>query len=133
MKKDKERTIFDFVYADRVYDSVTPTEEPDFTVTNADGAFGVEITEFYFSQSEARIQNIPGYFQEILERQNYRHKDDVVPLSVAEMTIQTGDNRRPSFNVRGIVQRLPSIAEYVQKIAELIEHKNKRFQTYISG
>jgi hypothetical protein len=132
-KKNKERTIFDLVYSGRAFDSVTPTEEPDFTVKNADGEFGVEITEFYSSQSEARIKNIPEYFQEILEGKKYRHKDDIVPLDVAEITVQPGDNRRPSFNVKGIARRLPSIDEYVKKIAELIEHKNKRFQTYISG
>jgi len=132
-KKNKERTIFDLVYSGRAFDSVTPTEEPDFTVKNADGEFGVEITEFYSSQSEARIKNIPEYFQEILEGKKYRHKDDIVPLDVAEITVQPGDNRRPSFNVKGIARRLPSIDEYVKKIAGLIEHKNKRFQTYISG
>src|SRR5713101_2273510 len=102
MKKNKERTIFDLVYAGRAFDSVTPTEEPDFRVKNADGEFGVEITEFYFSQSEARIKNIPGYFQEILERKNYKHKDDVVPLEVKEITVLPHDNRKPSFKVEGL-------------------------------
>ena len=132
-KKNKERTIFDLVYAGRAFDSVTPTEKPDFTVKNADGEFGVEITEFYFSQSEARIKNIPGYFQEILEGKKYRHKDDAVPLDVAEITVQPGDNRRPNFNVKGIVRQLPRFDEYIKKISELIEQKNKRFKNYITG
>ncbi len=133
MKKNKERTIFDLVYSGRPFDSVTPTEEPDFKVKNAYGEFGVEITEFYFSQSEARMKNIPGYFTEILEGKKYRHKDDIVPLDVAEITVQPGDNRRPGFNVKGIVRQLPRIDEYVKKISELIEHKNKRFKNYITG
>jgi hypothetical protein len=132
MKKDKERTIFDLVYSARAFDSVTPTEEPDFTVKNADGEFGVEITEFYFSHSEARIKNIPGYAQEILEGKKYRHKDDVVPLEVKEFTVLPGDNRRPSFKVEGLLRQLPSIDEYVKKIAELIARKNRRFKHYIT-
>ncbi len=52
---------------------------------------------------------------------------------MAEITVEPGDNRRPSFNVKGIVRPLPSIDEYVKKIAELIEHKTKRFKVYISG
>src|SRR6266516_2578271 len=133
VKKNKERTIFDFVYSDRVFDSVTPTEEPDFTVKNADGEFGVEITEFYFSQSEARIKNISGYTQEILVEKKYRHKDDVIPLEVKEFKVEPGDNRRPSFKAEGIMSELPTIDEYVKKISELIEHKNERFRNYIRG
>lgn len=133
MKKNKERTIFDLVYAGRVIDSVTPAEEPDFKVKNADGEFGVEITEFYFSQSEARMKNIPGYFTEILEEKKYRHKDDVVPLEVKEFTVLPSDNRSPSFKVEGFMRQVPRIDEVVKKISELIEHKNKRFKNYITG
>ncbi len=132
-KKNKEKTIFDLVYSGRAFDSVTPTEEPDFKVKNADGEFGVEITEFYFSQSEARMKNIPGYFTEILEEKKYRHKDDVIPFEVKEFTILPGDNRRPSFKEEGLLRQLPSIDEYVKKISELIEHKNKRYKNYITG
>ena len=133
MKKNKERTIFDLVYAGRVIDSVTPAEEPDFKVKNADGEFGVEITEFYFSQSEARMKNIPGYFTEILAEKKYRHKDDIVPLEVKEFTVLPSDNRSPSFKVEGFMRQVPRIDEVVKKISELIEHKNKRFKNYITG
>src|SRR6266516_4173393 len=133
VKKNKERTIFDFVYSDRVFDSVIPTEEPDFKVKNADGEFGVEITEFYFSQSRARIKNIPGYFREIVDEKKYRHNDDIAPLEVKELTVIPGDNRRPSFQVDGIIEEQPSIDEYVNKISELIENKNRRFKKYIMG
>ena len=129
VKKNKERTIFDFVYSDRVFDSVTPTEEPDFKVKNADGEFGVEITEFYFSQSRARIKNIPGYAGEILNEKRYRHKDDIVSLKVEEVTVLPGDDRRPSFQVDGIIEQQPRIDEYVNKISELIENKNRRFKS----
>ncbi len=132
-KKSKERTIFDFVYADRRVDSVTPTEEPDFKVKNADGEFGVEITEFYFSQSQARIKNISGYAMEILGGKKYRHKDDIASLAVAEVTVLPGDNRGPEFNVEAIIQEVPKADEYIEKISELIEHKNKRFNRYTMG
>jgi hypothetical protein len=79
-KKDKERKIFDFVYSDRVLKSVTPNEEPDFKVENKDGEFGVEITEFYYSHSVARLNNIPTYLTEIIKDRKYRHKDDMIPL-----------------------------------------------------
>ena len=132
-KKNKERTIFDFVYADRRVDSVTPTEEPDFKVKNVDGEFGVEITEFYFSQSQARIKNISGYAMEILDGKKYRHKDDIASLVVDEITIVPGDNRGPNFNVEAIIQEVPKGDEYIEKISELIEHKNKRFNRYTLG
>jgi len=132
-KKNKERTIFDFVYAGRLVDSVTPTEEPDFKVKNADGEFGVEITEFYFTQSQARLINIPSYGTEILDKKKYRHKDDITPLEVKEFTVVPHDNRRPSFKVEGLMQEMPDMNEYAIRISELIERKNKLFRNYIAG
>jgi hypothetical protein len=132
-KKKKERNIFDFVYADRVLTSVAPSEEPDFKVKNADCEFGVEITEFYFSHSLARIRNIPGYAMEILEEGKYRHKDDFTPLAVKEFTVEPGDNRRPSFKVQGFMQERPKINDYVNKVSAVIEHKNTRFAIYVTG
>lgn len=132
MKKSKEQAIFNLVYAGRPIHSVTPSEEPDFRVTNADGEFGVEITEFYFTQSQARLRNIPSYGLEILDQKTYRHKDDIVPLEVKEFTVVPNDGR-PSFTVEGLIQDIPSMQEYVVKISELIETKNKLFGKYSVG
>lgn len=132
IKKKKERKIFDCVYSDRPIDSVTPSEEPDFKVKNVYGEFGVEITEFYFTQSQARLTNIPSYGIEILDTKKYRHKDDIVPLEVKEMTIVPNDGRS-SFKVEGLMQEVPPMQEYVTKISELIENKNKLFRNYIVG
>jgi len=131
-KKSKEQAIFNLVYAGRPIESVIPSEEPDFRVKNADGEFGVEITEFYFTHSQARLRNIPSYGIEILDTKKYRHKDDIVPLEVKEFTIIPNDGS-PSFTVEGLIQQVLPMPEYVAKISELIEDKNKLFSKYSAG
>ena len=133
MDKNKERMIFDCVYSDRVLASVIPAEEPDFIAENVDGKFGVEVTEFYFSQSKARLRNIPGYTAEILDNNKYRHKHDIKLLKPKEVMITPGDNRGPSYKTNAIIEERPSIYEYVNKILDLIENKNKRFESYKVG
>ena len=60
-KKDRERAILELVYDVARFDSVRDSESPDFELRyhNEEKYFGVEITEFYLCDSDARIKNIP--------------------------------------------------------------------------
>ena len=79
-KKDKERRIFDLVYADRSLDEVKDSENPDFLVrflpTTAYFDFGVEVTKYYLTETNARIDNIAGYTRGLLNGCDFKHKDD---------------------------------------------------------
>ncbi|MEG6585324.1 hypothetical protein [Dendrosporobacter sp. 1207_IL3150] len=61
-KKLKEISIVNLIYSDVEY-QITPSEEPDFIIINkkAKYSFGVEVTEYYHNESNARIRNIPNY------------------------------------------------------------------------
>jgi hypothetical protein len=134
-KKKKERAILDLVYSANSFKSIAENEEPDFKIQhNFKGLeFGVEVIEFYFSQSRARINNIPGYVSGIISKNGYKHKDDINALSVKEFTLIPGDGRKTQQKIKGIFQEQPKVDEYIEKITELIESKNKRFSSYIDG
>jgi hypothetical protein len=88
-KKARERWIFDMVYGERDGLQIIDCETPDFLVCLANGLpeFGVEIAEFYFSESQARLVHIPGYIRDLLNGGEFRHKDDRCARSSAKVTL----------------------------------------------
>jgi hypothetical protein len=59
-RKERERAILHMVYGNNELREVVDGESPDFRVKRVgqDVAFGVEVTEFYFSESNAgMVQN----------------------------------------------------------------------------
>lgn len=134
-RKREERAILSLIYSDEKYALITPTEEPDFKIKHHSNGieFGVEVTEFYYSQSRARINNIPGYVGKIISERKYKHKDDITTLAIKELALIPGDNRRTQRKISGIFQEQPNIDKFVNKVSELIEDKNRRFSKYIDG
>ncbi|MGA2068977.1 MAG: hypothetical protein ABSG86_28740 [Thermoguttaceae bacterium] len=83
MDKRQERRIFDYVFGRRDVLDVTECERPDFVCrVSASFSFGVEVAEFYVSESEARLRKIEGYAEGLLTNEEYRHKDDKVRIPV---------------------------------------------------
>jgi hypothetical protein len=134
-KKKREREILGLIYSRNNYKAITAGENPDFEIKLKGGnlKFGVEITEFYYSESHARINNIPGYAVDIINKEGYRHKDDPKLLEVGDFTLIPGDNRKAQEKIKGILSKLPHKDEYISKIAELIEKKSQRFDDYVVG
>lgn len=76
-KQRNEQRIFDTVYGNTNHLNTTHGDKPDFLVSLVDDLkFGVEITEFFQSESQARLNNIPSYISELLDGKSMRHKDD---------------------------------------------------------
>lgn len=134
-KKKKERHVLGLVYLEEDFEKVTPNEEPDFKIKHKFNnlEFGVEVTEFYLSQSRARINNIPGYVSAIINQRQYKHKDDIHSLDVKEFTLIPGDGRKTQQKIKGILQEQPKVEEYVENVAKLIDRKNKHFDSYLDG
>jgi hypothetical protein len=130
-KKQIERDILSLVYENNKYGQIVDSERPDFRIKNKgfDIPFGVEITEFYFSQSNARIRNIPDYFTEILDSDQYRHKDDKKILEVVEFEIFAPDGTSKG-KTRGVFQEAPPPNEYVEMIRSAILNKEQKFKEY---
>lgn len=121
------------VYTKDRIGEIVAGENPDFKIRNnyQQDFFGIEVTELYYSESNARLDNIEGYFGEILDSKRFRHKKDVKDLAVKQFTLQS--DGKPDQQVEGIMLEHPSISDYVQMVVDIINKKSARIQDYIQG
>jgi hypothetical protein len=131
MDKQKERNLLGLIYNDSEYAEIVDSEEPDFNIRhkNSTYRFGVEVTEFYYTESNARLRNIINYFTELTENEKYRHKKDKRDLEVREFTI-ISDQGVDKGKAKGILQELPTIDKYVDMITERICSKEAKLSGY---
>lgn len=128
-KKLKEISILNKIYSESKYKKVTKRENPDFEIEHSSGyKFGVEIIELYFSESNARIKNIPYYVSNILSNKNYKHKDDIVKLEVRKLTVIS--DGKLDKEIEGIIQELPPKDDLINMITEIIINKCKKYDNY---
>lgn len=126
-KKQEERRIFDLVYGDKSFYEVKYFESPDFLVRYFSNTpyFGVEITEYYLTETNARLDNIADYSDQLLDGNDYKHKDDRKVLSVTNIDIVNEDGSVQFKNVPAIAQELPSLNKCAYDISERIMSKAK--------
>lgn len=129
-KKQRERRIFDMVYGDVSFAEVTDNECPDFLVRLFDGSpyFGVEVTEFYQTETSARLQSISGYSHQLLAGEDFKHKDDRESLEVAKVDIVNEDNSIHAKGVPAIIQRVPPPSECARQVAQRIQTKTQQIR-----
>lgn len=133
-KKHRERAILELVYDVGRFDSVRDSESPDFELRhhNEEKYFGVEITEFYLSDSDARIKNIPNYMTELFSGGNPRHKDDINTLRVEKVAWRKADGSEEKI-IDAIKHKLPEISTYVRMVASVVERKSQKLAVYEHG
>jgi hypothetical protein len=124
-KKQKERRIFNLVYADRSFDEIKESENPDFLVRYFPNMsfFGVEVTEYYLTETNARIDNITGYSGELLNGNDFKHKDDGKVLKVTEIDFIDEHDIIRAKNVPAIKQEMPPLSKCAYDIAGRIISK----------
>lgn len=132
-KKTRERIILKMVYDLDSFEKVIDNESPDFRLKypTENEFFGIEITEFYFSESNARLKNIPSYVTELIRDNKYRHKDDKENIKIDEIKILRDEEVVDTTD--SIIQELPSPKEYFEMILETILNKSTKTADYSSG
>ena len=127
-KQDVEKYILSLVYKDNQNLEIAHEDKPDFWITNNKHRFGVEITEIYKNESDARLSNIPNYTGDLLDFEKYRHKDDYDALIVDDIEIigEDGDKR----TTKAVIQSVPGIREFSVRLSACIENKNKLSSGY---
>ena len=97
------------------------------------GRFGVEVTEFFDTESRARLERIEGYAGDLLAGKDFKHKDDRRLLKVTKVDYETKDGRGRITGVPAIMQRNPSHAELDRALAERVNEKAKSLPDEIDG
>lgn len=92
--------------------------------------FGVEVTEFYDTESDARARNHPTYVSDLLAGGGHMHKDDVSVLSVARVSIQGPDGVVKQTDVSAILRELPTYDDKAKQLAAAIAKKDEDVATY---
>jgi hypothetical protein len=130
-KLETQRKILDFIYKAIPGIIIQEYDKPDFKLKYKDYKyyFGVEVTEFYFDETSARLRNVSAYLDDLLTDKKFLHKKDRRNLKVQKVTIisKSGENKGEP---EAVIYKLPSLASCRDKIDQLIREKNNRFSEY---
>jgi hypothetical protein len=132
-QKERERHLLEMVYQTDEFSRIIEGERPDFTLEHRANfaPFGAQVTEFYYTESDARLKNIPGYRNDLIENREYHHKDDKDVLEVGEIKVLRSDDKSIKLQTDVIIRDdLPSPSEYSQMIANRIEQKGNKYSDY---
>ena len=131
-KKLKEKRIVNLIYHDSEY-LITDSEEPDFILVHIIGnySFGVEVTEYYLNQSNARIRNIANALTERLQTGDCKHNRDKAELREESIKIASAAKRRKKVAQEPLtIQLPPDVEKYVEGLIGRIIDKNEKLKHY---
>jgi hypothetical protein len=129
MDKKREHSCLNAVFG-RMNLRVSEAEEPDFVCSVASGfSFGVEVTEFYRTESDARLARIDGYATDLISGGNHRHKDDRQQIPVKDVIYRRNETGE-EIPLKAISREIPSHRVTVQSLLERIAAKNGKYVRY---
>lgn len=139
MNKLEEKAILRMVYDEKAYAIIDDNcERPDFIVKDNNSVqFGVEITEYFNTESAARLVKVPNYTNRILDEsipvdKKYIHKKDKKILKVDTISILNEDGS-VKYDAKAIVQENLSRERYLESIVNIIDTKNEKGKFYNSN
>lgn len=132
-KKEEERNILNMIFSDE-YFTIKGDEEPDFILSTKKDKyeFGVEITEFFYKEANARLYNIPNYINIFTNPEGNNRKPHKKDRNKFDVKIATAinENNNSIFSINGIVEKCLSPKEKGDKLAECIIKKEGRLKSY---
>lgn len=129
MDKHEEKRVVCSVMPPGWLTSVKESEAPDFLcVANGVTYLGVEVTELFFDQSDARLKKVRDYGLSILKNRAYRHKDDIRNLPVEMVTFNEFEGQPKEFE--GIFRLLPPAGERLKLLNSAIMKKALKLKEY---
>lgn len=134
MDKQTEKNILEMVYESNRLSNLKESESPDFLVSNIgeEIPFGVEVTELFIDESNARLKKVPNYLFDLLDNEAFIHKDDKEVFDVSELSIIDKNNRVVSKQM-GLTRKKTLHKDYIYKLIHTIEQKNSRIDVYLRG
>lgn len=135
MNKNDERKILNMIFTEEEY-LIVDSEEPDFILTNKkyEATFGVEITESYKDEANARLMHRKGYIDIIIDPDDNEHKGkankgDREKLPVHELTVLNDDNTYGD-TIKAIVSKARHPNEVGNTLLKCIEKKENKLENY---
>ncbi|MGA7496705.1 MAG: hypothetical protein WBX00_08260 [Isosphaeraceae bacterium] len=129
MDKKQERRVFDAVFG-RLGLTVAEQEEPDFVCSQPGMEnFGVEVTEFFLTESDARLERIGSYACDLIAGGDYRHKDDPKEIKVQNVIYRSAPMGQ-EIPLNAIGRPIPPHRESLSTLLPKIAHKNGKFPRY---
>jgi hypothetical protein len=107
---------------------VTPRERPDFALTNWAGGkpFGVEVTQLFIHESQARFNLIAGYAHRLWSGGSHLHKKDVKVLQSVTVEVKDKDGNVRHTDLPAVIMETPDIATFRSGLCEAIRTKATR-------
>ena len=133
VNKDDERRAFDLAYRSHDQWTITPGESPDFIcLRHGQPILGVEVTELWQHETDARLSKIGGYFDSLLDGGEVAHKDDRYVAKVETIQLLPRDSLDPIAEIPAIMRKHPSPAERAKLLDAALAGKEKRVSGYLS-
>ncbi|MET9767713.1 hypothetical protein [Streptomyces sp. NPDC006415] len=131
-KGERERRAFNLIYDDSEYHSVCHSDSPDFLVRQFETSpvFGVEVTDAYETEADARIEQHPRYIAKLLDGARHMHKDDAQILPVVEVEVTDRDGNVKHTNMPAIIRPNPTTRMRAEILTRILRRKNERFSVY---
>ncbi len=133
MDKSLEHSLFEYVYGKPAWWQVIQSEAPDFLcVTNGVCILGVEVTELFTDESDARLMKIDGYSLHLLDGGDFLHKDDKDTIKVDRVKyIKKEENNGPE--ITAIIKELPNFRTKASLLSATIQNKEVKVTKYLES
>lgn len=92
---------------------------------------GVEVTELWQHETDARLSKISGYFDSLLDGGDVVHKDDRVVAKVETVQLVPKDSLEPIATVPAIMRKHPSPSERAELFGAALAAKEGRVSNYL--
>lgn len=119
--KEEERAQLKLVYMEREFDSIKDGDPfPDWLLHRPGHPyFGVEVTEFFHSETTARLLKDPHYRTELIRGGRYRDKDDIANTQVVRIEIKARNLKSDA-----VLVNTPPLSEYAPVLAARIDKES---------
>ena len=140
IKKHKEFLILKKIYNKEGL-KVEASEKPDFIIESEFDRFGVEITEYYYNESSARLKNYEGYSEKILKSNSNDVLDKRDKDFIKKTSLYIKDQRDNTYKFLSDIIQLkynedydigesPQFRDVENQILDIIETKNNKSKYY---
>lgn len=139
-KEQRELEVLKQIYKEPVV-TIKHIDKPDFVIEGQDEKFGVEITDYYYNDSSARLKNMPGYIERILNSNDDSVLDKRDKGLISKTTLYLMDTRDNQYKYVGDNVALkydkdlswdedPDYVSVEERLIEIINDKDSKSNEY---